>query len=111
MKDKINIFTNNNKNDIIDKKEDNIPNKIFLVSKEKKEETNEEKMKREERMNRALQRIKNKRKNDEEKDKLKKSEKIKQSSIELEAQLKKGEGKKFFVDLEYEKELEEEENN
>ena len=46
-------------------------------------------MKREERMNRALQRIKNKRKNDEEKDKLKKSEKIKQSSIELEAQLKK----------------------
>ena len=111
MKDKINIFTNNNKNDIIDKKEDNIPNKIFLVSKEKKEETNEEKMKREERMNRALQRIKNKRKIDEEKDKLKKSEKIKQSSIELEAQLKKGEGKKFFVDLEYEKELEEEENN
>ena len=111
MKDKINIFTNNNKNDNIDKKEENIPNKIFLVSKEKKEETNEEKMKREERMNRALQRIKNKRKIDEEKDKLKKSEKIKQSSIELEAQLKKGEGKKFFVDLEYEKELEEEENN
>ena len=57
-------------------------------------------------MNKALKRIKNKRKLDEEKDKLKKSENIYKISNELEAKLKNDEGKKFYVDLEYEKELE-----
>ena len=110
MKDKINIFNNKEEKEI--KKEENIPNKIFLLNKEK-EETKEEKMKKEERMNKALQRIKKRRKLDEEKDKLKKSEKLKRLSKQLETQLQKGEGKKLYVDLEYEKELEEEkeENN
>ena len=110
MKDKINIFNNKEEKEI--KKEENIPNKIFLLNKEK-EETKEEKMKREERMNKALQRIKKRRKLDEEKDKVKKSEKLKRLSKQLETQLQKGEGKKLYVDLEYEKELEEEkeENN
>ena len=106
MKDKINIFNQKNtdtENDI-NKKEENIPNKIFLVSNSKKEETTEEKMKREERMNKALKRIKNKRKSDAEKEKVKKSENIKELSTALESQLQKGEGKKLFVDLEYEKE-------
>ena len=59
-------------------------------------------------MNKALKRIKNKRKLDEEKDKLKKSENIYKISNELETKLKNDEGKKLYVDLEYEKELEEE---
>ena len=110
LKDKINIFNkNNNNNDI--KKEENIPNKIFLVNNSKKEETNEEKIKREEKMNRALKRIKNKRKVEEGKDKIKKSEKMKNMSTALETQLPKGEGKKLYVDLEYEKELENEKEN
>jgi hypothetical protein len=68
-------------------------------------------MKREERMNKALKRIKNKRKSDAEKNKLRKSENIKDLSSALETQLQKGEGKKLYVDLEYEKELEKEREN
>ena len=108
IKEKINIFNNNNSNQDNSKKEENIPNKIFLLNNEKKEETLEEKKRREERMNKALKRIKNKRKLDEEKDKLKKSENIYKISNELETKLKNDEGKKLYVDLEYEKELEEE---
>ena len=88
--------------------QENIPNKIFLLNKDKKEETLEEIKRREERMNKALKRIKNKRKLDEEKDKLKKSDNINKISNELNTKLKNNEGKKLFVDLEYEKELEEE---
>ena len=107
IKEKINIYNNlHNINDNNSKKEENIPNKIFLLNKEKKEETLEEKMKREEKMNKALKKIKNKRKLDEEKNKLKKSENINIISKELETKLKNDEGKKFYVDLEYEKELE-----
>ena len=68
-------------------------------------------MKREERMNKALKRIKNKRKSDAEKNKLRKSENIKDLSSALETQLQKWEGKKLYVDLEYEKELEKEREN
>jgi hypothetical protein len=57
-------------------------------------------------MNKALKRIKNKRKTDAEKKKLRKSENIKDLSSALETQLQKGEGKKLYIDLEYEKELE-----
>ena len=62
-------------------------------------------------MNKALKRIKNKRKSDAEKNKLRKSENIKDLSSALETQLQKGEGKKLYVDLEYEKELEKEREN
>ena len=106
MKDKINIFNNINNKDKDIKKEENIPNKIFLLNKEK-EETKEEKMKREERMNKAFQRIKKKRKLDEEKDKVKKSEKLKKLSKQLETQLQKEEGKKINVEKEFEEEKEE----
>ena len=106
MKDKINIFNNINNKDKDIKKEENIPNKIFLLNKEK-EETKEEKMKREERMNKAFQRIKKKRKLDEEKDKVKKSEKLKKLSKQLETQLQKEEGKKFNVEKKFEEEKEE----
>ena len=111
VKDKINLYNKNvdNYNNI--EKEENIPKKIFLVSNTKTEETIEEKMKREERMNKALKRIKNKRKSDAEKNKLRKSENIKDLSSALETQLQKGEGKKLYVDLEYEKELEKEREN
>ena len=108
MKDKINIFNKNNNNDNDIKKEVNIPNKIFLMRNSKKEETLEEKMKREERMNKALKRIKNKRKIDEENNKLKKDEKVKNLSTALESTLEKGKGKKLYIDLEYEKEIEKE---
>ena len=109
MKDKINIYNKNENNHNDSKKEENVPKKIFLVSNNEKEETMEEKMKREERMNKALKRIKNKRKSDAEKNKLRKSENIKDLSSALETQLQKGEGKKLYIDLEYEKELEKEE--
>ena len=59
-------------------------------------------------MNKALKRIKNRKKLDEEKDKLKKSENIYKISSELDTKLKNDKGKKLFVDLEYEKELEQE---
>ena len=108
MKDKINIYNKNEDNHNDSKKEENVPKKIFLVSNNEKEETMEEKMKREERMNKALKRIKNKRKSDAEKNKLRKSENIKDLSSALETQLQKGEGKKLYIDLEYEKELEKE---
>ena len=105
IKDKIDIFNKNKNNENNIKKEENIPNKIFLVNNLKKEETKEEKMRREERMNKALKRIKNKRKIDEEKEKIKKSEKVKEISSSLETQLQKEEGKKLYIDLEYEKEM------
>ena len=108
MKDKINIFNKINNNDDTIKKEVNIPNKIFLMRNSKKEETMEEKMKREERMNKALKRIKNKRKIDEENNKVKKAEKVTNLSSALETTLQKEEGKKLYVDLEYEKEIEKE---
>ena len=110
IKNKIDIFNKKNNNeDNNNQKIEKKPNKIFLL--DKKEETNEEKMKREERMNKALKRIKNKRKSDAEKNKLRKSENIKDLSSALETQLQKGEGKKLYVDLEYEKELEKEREN
>ena len=56
-------------------------------------------------MNKALKRIKNKRKIDEEKEKIKKSEKVKEISSALETQLQKEEGKKLYIDLEYEKKM------
>ena len=107
IKDKVNIYNNNTNNNSV-KKEEITPNKIFLLNKENKEETLEEKKKREERMNKALKRIKNRKKLDEEKDKLKKSENIYKISNELDTKLKNDKGKKLFVDLEYEKELEQE---
>ena len=60
-----------------------------------------------------MRRINNKRKNDkieQEKNKFRKSEKIEGMAGNLEEKLKNGEGK-FYVDLEYEKNKSEEENN
>ena len=91
------------------KNRDRKRNKIFLL--DKKEETNEEKMKREERMNKALKRVKNKRKLDEENKKARKSAIIERISNELENELKKNEGKKLYVDLEYEENKEDEDSN
>ena len=68
-------------------------------------------MKREERMNKALKRVKNKRKLDEENKKARKSAIIERISNELENELKKNEGKKLYVDLEYEENKEDEDSN
>ena len=68
-------------------------------------------MKREERMNKALKRVKNKRKLDEENKKARKSTIIERISNELENELKKNEGKKLYVDLEYEENKEDEDSN
>ena len=90
IKNKIDIFNKKNNNeDNNNQKIEKKPNKIFLL--DKKEETNEEKMKREERMNKALKRVKNKRKLDEENKKARKSAIIERISNELENELKKNE--------------------
>ena len=110
IKNKIDIFNKKNNNeDNNNQKIEKKPNKIFLL--DKKEETNEEKMKREERMNKALKRVKNKRKLDEENKKARKSAIIERISNELENELKKNEGKKLYVDLEYEENKEDEDSN
>ena len=110
IKNKIDIFNKKNNNeDNNNQKIEKKPNKIFLL--DKKEETNEEKMKREERMNKALKRVKNKRKLDEENKKARKSAIIERISNELENELKKNEGKKLYIDLEYEENKEDEDSN